>query len=251
MTDTTNNQTTAQADKPAPEPQSTPKQKANVPVAVTPQPEKTTPPSSPALPDQPTAKPPAQTKIKTTKSAQNADIASAKSKKIPEQVEGDTSTCRLQKELPHQEDDLVPFEIIEHEQEPPEKLKLEDAISILPDDEKSETGVQESAIATTAEPAPATPVSQSIKTSFTVQFRKKLKQLLGKANQKRQDRAQANMDKIIKYARETQKVTNNDVEKLINISDRQALRYLKKLIKQGKLIKFGKKKNTFYKPVNK
>ena len=298
MTDAINNETNIQADKPAPAPQPMPEQKTSAPADSA---EIKAVPASPILPDLPANNPLAETKIKTTMPAQNADTASVES------AEGDTSTCRLQspdrfqpaadepkektkespvpateqaikqaeniqeknkteqkisenniqktdKELPHQKDNLVPFEIVEPEQEPPEKLGLKDAISTLPENEKHETNISnapKSAITTMPESAPAQPAGKSAKDDFANQFRNKLKQLLGIANQKRQDKAQANLDKIIKYAKEKQKITNNDVERLADLSDRQALRYLKKLTKQNKLIKFGKKKNTFYKPINK
>ena len=42
----------------------------------------------------------------------------------------------------------------------------------------------------------------------------------------------------------------NEVEKLTGVKDAQATNYLNILVKQGKLIRFGKKKNIFYKPIN-
>ena len=87
--------------------------------------------------------------------------------------------------------------------------------------------------------------------NFAAKFRGKLKSMLTAANTKRRTRVEDNMNKIVKYAREIQKITNDDVERLIKVSDRQALRYLKKLVNQGKLIRFGVKKNTFYKPIKK
>ena len=54
---------------------------------------------------------------------------------------------------------------------------------------------------------------------------------------------------ILDHARQKQKITNNDVEKLTGVKHWQAANYLKILTKQRKLIKFGKTTNTFYKPV--
>ena len=229
MTNTINNLTNTQADKPTPSPQPAPDQKTNTPTIP---PAVNTTPAPPAQPDKPITKPPAETEIKTTEPAQNADIAS--------------------KELPHRENDLVPFEILEPEQEPPEKLGLKDAISTLPENEKQEANISkapEPVITTMPKSTPAQPANKPAKTDFAVQFRNRLKQLLGKANQKRQDKAQNNLDKIMKYAREKQKVTNDDVERLTGVKHIQAARYLKKLKKQGKLVRFGKTINIFYKPV--
>ncbi len=96
-------------------------------------------------------------------------------------------------------------------------------------------------------PAKAKPSSEP----FIIKYSKKLAEQLRKANIKRQQKVQTNLNKIMEYALKTQKVTNNDVERITGVGDVQAYRYLKKLVKQGKLIRFGKKKNTFYKPIKK
>lgn len=169
-----------------------------------------------------------------------------------EQKISENNIQKINKELPHQENDLAQFEIVEHEQEPPEKLGLKEAISTLPENKEPKADISkapEPAITTMPESIPAQPANKPAKTDFARQFRDKLKQLLGIANKKRQAKAQANLDKIIKYAREKQKVTNDDVERITGIKDAQATKYLKKLVKQGRIVKFGKTSNTFYKPV--
>ncbi|MBU4257011.1 DUF977 family protein [Patescibacteria group bacterium] len=60
---------------------------------------------------------------------------------------------------------------------------------------------------------------------------------------------QKNLNNIMEYARETQKITNNDVERITKVKHTQSSKYLKMLVKQGLLVKFGKTKNTFYKPI--
>ncbi len=87
--------------------------------------------------------------------------------------------------------------------------------------------------------------------SFTTKYINKLKEQLGLANLKRKQKARKNLDKIMEYARQTQKVTNDDVERITGVKDSQAENYLNKLIKQGKLVRFGKTKNIFYKPIGK
>lgn len=84
---------------------------------------------------------------------------------------------------------------------------------------------------------------------FALKFLKHLGILRGQANKKRQENIQARLDKIMAYAREHQKITNDDVEHLTGVSDRQALRDLNSLVKEKKLVRFGKKKNVFYKPL--
>ncbi|MCK4553613.1 hypothetical protein KAU19_01455 [Candidatus Parcubacteria bacterium] len=306
MANTINNSTTAQTDKPAPAPQPAPEQKTNTPVAA-PSPEKITP----APPDQPIAKPLAETEITTAEPAQNADTASAESEKITEQphpkpettlpVMADEPKEKAQesqapaaeqaieqteeiqeknktepkipenniqktiKELPHQEDDLAPFEIVEHEQEPPEKLGLKDAISTLPENEEPKTDINKApgpAITAMPESAPAQPASQpalnkisrpteqSIKTDFSIQFRKKLKQLLGLANQKRRNKVENNKNKIIAFAREHNRIDNKDVRNLTGLSQERAREYLDKLEKEKKLAQMGRNgPKVFYMPI--
>jgi len=50
---------------------------------------------------------------------------------------------------------------------------------------------------------------------------------------------QGNEEKILKFIQENQKITNNDVEKLLEVSDATAERYLDKLEKEGKLNQVG------------
>lgn len=110
-------------------------------------------------------------------------------------------------------------------------------------------------------PAPAPQASQpvqplsrsaSVKTAmpFMVKFKNKLAEFRQIANQKRTEKMQKNLSIITQYAREKQRITNDEVEKLTGVKDAQATNYLNILVKQGKLIRFGKKKNIFYKPIN-
>ena len=67
----------------------------------------------------------------------------------------------------------------------------------------------------------------------------------------KQEKVQENLDKIMEYALKTQRVVNDDVERIIGVKDTQAAEYLNTLVKQGKLVKFGKTINIFYKPTSK
>lgn len=110
------------------------------------------------------------------------------------------------------------------------------------------------------EPAPPEPAKTTTKASSTekiarpattvVSFWDKLKELRAQANQKRSQRARKNEEKIMAYAREHNRITNDEVEKITGVKDSQAQRYLNKLVKKGKLIRFGKTSNTFYKPTS-
>lgn len=53
--------------------------------------------------------------------------------------------------------------------------------------------------------------------------------------------------KIINFAKDNQKIKNDDVEKLLKVSDSTAQRYLQRLVEQGKLIQHGETgRSTYY-----
>ena len=55
-----------------------------------------------------------------------------------------------------------------------------------------------------------------------------------------------NKEKLLEFFREQEKVTNNDVEKLLNVSDATATRYLNELEKERKVKQIGKTGNAVY-----
>ena len=56
------------------------------------------------------------------------------------------------------------------------------------------------------------------------------------------------LEKIMAFAWEHGKVTNNDVEHLTGVKDTRALHYLNMLVRENKLVRFGHN-HAFYKPV--
>jgi len=69
---------------------------------------------------------------------------------------------------------------------------------------------------------------------------KKMKENLKLANQTRQEKKRAKIDKIISLFSKNPKITNDDVEKLLHVSDATATRYLETLEKEGKIRQVGK-----------
>lgn len=66
-------------------------------------------------------------------------------------------------------------------------------------------------------------------------------------NQKIQQQKQEQQAQILNLLDKQEKITNNDVEKLLGVSDATATRYLDALEKQGKIEAFGKSaKTAFY-----
>lgn len=130
----------------------------------------------------------------------------------------------------------------------PEMPQDPSASSEAPQDDSVENGAVQDSI------APTSSGFQNDKVIAEAGIMARLKaMLLDKllaARQKKQEKIAANLEMIMAYAREHGKITNDEVEKLVKVKDRQALRYLAMLCKQGRLVRFGTKKNTFYKAVN-
>ncbi len=83
---------------------------------------------------------------------------------------------------------------------------------------------------------------------FMTQFLDKLKEFRGVANEKRAEIMKKNLDTVMEFAALTRKVTNDDVERITGVNDSQAQRYLKKLVEDGKLTRFGKTSGIYYRP---
>lgn len=73
------------------------------------------------------------------------------------------------------------------------------------------------------------------------------REFLGKARVAIQDRKRKKRDKIMEMLTTKTKITNDEVEKLLHVSDATATRYLSALEKEGKIIQVGKQgKNVLY-----
>ncbi len=176
-------------------------------------------------------------------------------------------------ELPHQPSDIKPDEVIETEPELPESEKEQADEVIVAEEDKAPLpevytkGVDLPAPVSGQEsdsekapsgniPAPAmsspaiTRAHSEATDDFKTRFRNKLLEMLGRANEKRHARVEANEEKILAFAREHNRIDNQDVRDLTGYTDNWAREYLDRLEKQGKLVQFGQTgKNVFYKPV--
>lgn len=72
---------------------------------------------------------------------------------------------------------------------------------------------------------------------------------LTKALETIQFRKRAKLEKIIKLAMEKRSITNDQVEKLLRVSDATATRYLSQLVKDGRLRRVGHQAQPRYEPV--
>src|SRR3990167_8300309 len=73
-----------------------------------------------------------------------------------------------------------------------------------------------------------------------------IKSLLIKAQAKIQFNKQKKLDKIIQLAQKKQNITNDDVQKLLRVSDATATRYLVKLVQRGRITRVGSPRDAKY-----
>lgn len=87
-------------------------------------------------------------------------------------------------------------------------------------------------------PPTPTPAPQPVGTSF--------KAVLARGLEKIRFRKRAKLEKIVALARERGSITNDDVEKLVRVSDSTASRYLRELVATGRLRRSGSTSQTTY-----
>ena len=141
--------------------------------------------------------------------------------------------------------------------QPAPSQERESEPALAPTSKEAKTSSDAKAVADPANDGASKPTGQTIVSAPEINsiarpimsFLDKLKELRGRANTVRHKHVEENLKKIIEYADRTQKVTNDDVERLTGVKHRQAVNYLNTLVKDKKLMKFGSKSNTFYKPV--
>lgn len=75
------------------------------------------------------------------------------------------------------------------------------------------------------------------------------KSFLAKALESIQFRKKAKLEKIMKLAIEKKSITNDQVQKLIRVSDATATRYLSELVRQNRLKRVGAPQNPTYRPL--
>jgi len=64
---------------------------------------------------------------------------------------------------------------------------------------------------------------------------------IGKSTQAQITAKQESKDRIITYLKENREAANNDIEKLLKVSDSSATRYLEELEEEGKIEQIGEK----------
>ena len=88
---------------------------------------------------------------------------------------------------------------------------------------------------------PATPPSpELIAPKIVPPTRNLVRDILDKANAKIQSKKKVKLEKILQALNSKNKITNDEVEKLLHVSDATATRYLSALEKEGKIKQVGK-----------
>lgn len=115
---------------------------------------------------------------------------------------------------------------------------------ITPEKEQTETSISESevkeaekVVETLRGEKPSPPPS-----TFSL-----ISSLLQKAREKIRLKREKRFEKILELAKKKGEITNDDVEKLLHISDATATRYLSQLVKEGKLLRVGPPERAKYK----
>ncbi len=75
---------------------------------------------------------------------------------------------------------------------------------------------------------------------FVLNKRKKQYKALEVQNTKRTEEKEIRKQKIVESLKEKEKITNNEVEKMLGVSDATATNYLEELERDGKIIQQGK-----------
>jgi len=79
---------------------------------------------------------------------------------------------------------------------------------------------------------------------YTLAKRNKTK--LNTYNQKQIQEKEEKKNKILELFKTQDRITNNDIEKLLGVSDASATRYLDELEKEGKIIQKGENRGVYY-----
>ncbi|OHB24988.1 MAG: hypothetical protein A2542_02695 [Parcubacteria group bacterium RIFOXYD2_FULL_52_8] len=82
--------------------------------------------------------------------------------------------------------------------------------------------------------------------SAPIQSQSNPRSFLSKALAPIQFRKKAKLETIMKFVQEKKSRTNDQVEKLLHVSDATATRYLTQLVKDGRLKRMGKNGSSHY-----
>ena len=111
---------------------------------------------------------------------------------------------------------------------------------------EAENTVSASSVSVESAPTPLTPLAPQPQSSAQFDQAGFIHSLLIKAQAKIQFNKQKKLEKIIVLAQKKKIITNDDVQKLLYVSDATATRYLVKLVAQGRLVRAGNRHDAKY-----
>lgn len=139
----------------------------------------------------------------------------------------------------------LPEESIAQQSEPTEKPLSQEPTAA----ENQSEALRETTPQPAQESPPVSPSSISAPVLEPAEKVVPLKNLWRKALEKIQFRKRRRLEKVMTLARRKRRIVNDDVEKLLHVSDATASRYLGQLVKEGKLRRSGAPSRAFYEPM--
>ena len=187
-------------------------------------------PSEPVVAEAPVQAPePASTPAESEFSQPNGSVSTDLPPEAPESPTSDSAPILVEDQNPglNQPESEVP--------EPSNEASIPEPIQSVP--------VQSAPVLA---PTPQTPIAPQTQPSAQQDEGNFIHSLLIKAQAKIQSNKQKKLNEIIQLAQKKKIIKNDDVQKLLRVSDATATRYLVKLVQQGHLIRIGSPRDAKY-----
>jgi len=186
--------------------------------------------------------------IVTPKANQTPEIAQTPKTPVSSQPASSTATDIPPKapESPTNASTITPVKDQNEGVNQPESGVSEEPISVQNETSISEPVQSVSTNSVLSAPAPQTPQAPQTQSPAQPDQTGFIRALLGKANSKIQSNKQKKLDKIILFAQKKKIIANEDVQKILYVSDATATRYLVKLVQQGRLARVGNPRDAKY-----
>jgi len=95
-------------------------------------------------------------------------------------------------------------------------------------------------------PAESAPIAAQIRSSVQEDKSGFIRALMAQALAKIHSNRQKKLEILMESARKKRRITNDEAQKILRVSDKTAERYLKELVEQGKLERFGSTRDAHY-----
>ena len=167
-----------------------------------------------------------------------ADVSPPVSEQIPPAVEPANESIEPAPDVSHSPARETAISATEEPSTIPAVMPISEPVTTVTDQTIPVQSVPASAPLTPLVPQPQSPTQQD-QTGF-------IRALLAKANAKLHSNRQKKLDILMLMAQKKRIITNDDVQKLLRVSDATATRYLVKLVQQGHLARAGNPRDAKY-----